>query len=330
MAIQNKSLLMSGKGKKNSTIITIIEDSDFWTRLEIFHQIMRPYDCMTKLFESDNMTLAQIMTSWAWLAGILENLPPALSEVKIFLYNKLNNRWQKIYDPAFIVSWALHPSNDPNYLTYGITLDIQEMAYQLFKKIYPNYNVNAFLEGWLAYRNRTGIFNKQSLWTPIFINNPMKFWQSIEEIYPELSVFAQRLFAITPNAAASERIWSVLSNIHTAKRNRLTAERSGKLAKISWHLKQEHLKQEQNEKIMKSQEIIIQEEIELDGYNFDNLELSDIAEEILKETNDLLGEIQDITDEADNNNEEFIDILTISEIFNIKKFEESGRNIDLL
>ncbi|CAG8754741.1 14729_t:CDS:2, partial [Funneliformis mosseae] len=56
------------------------------------------------------------MTSWAWLAGILENLPPALSE-------------QKIYDPAFIVSWALHPSNDPNYLTYGITLDIQEMAY---------------------------------------------------------------------------------------------------------------------------------------------------------------------------------------------------------
>jgi hypothetical protein len=81
---------------------------------------------------------------------------------------------------------------------------------------------------------------------------------------------------------------------------------------------------------MKSQEIIIQEEIELDGYNFDNLELSDITEEILKETNDLLGEIQDITDEADNNNEEFIDILTISEIFNIKKFEESGRNIDLL
>ncbi|CAG8747627.1 9335_t:CDS:1, partial [Funneliformis mosseae] len=65
-------------------------------------------------------------------------------------------------------------------------------------------------------------------------------------------------------------------------------------------------------------------EIELDGYNFDNLELSDIAEKILKETNDLLGEIQDITDEADNNNEEFIDILTISEIFNIKKFEESS------
>ena len=37
MAIQNKSLLMSGKGKNNSTIITIIEDSDFWIRLEIFY-----------------------------------------------------------------------------------------------------------------------------------------------------------------------------------------------------------------------------------------------------------------------------------------------------
>ena len=146
MAIQNKSLLMSGKGKNNSTIITIIEDSDFWIRLEIFYQIIRPYDCMTKLFESDNMTLAQITTSWAWLAGILENLPPPLLEVKTFLRNKLNNRWQKIYDPAFIVSWTLHPSNDPNYLMYGVALDIQEMAYQLFKKLYPHYNINAFLE----------------------------------------------------------------------------------------------------------------------------------------------------------------------------------------
>ena len=146
---------------------------------------------MTKLFESDNMTLAQITTSWAWLAGILENLPPPLLEVKTFLRNKLNNRWQKIYDPAFIVSWTLHPSNDPNYLMYGVALDIQEMAYQLFKKLYPHYNINAFLEGWLAYRNKIGIFSKQSLWAPIFINNPMKFWQSIEEIYPKLSVFAQ-------------------------------------------------------------------------------------------------------------------------------------------
>ncbi|CAG8733696.1 80_t:CDS:1 [Funneliformis caledonium] len=155
----------------------------------------------------------------------------------------------------------------------------------------------------------------------------MKFWQSIEEIYPELSVFAQRLFAIIPNAAVSERIWSVLSNIHTAKRNRLTAERSGKLAKISWHLKQERLKQEQNEKIIEFQEIIVQERIELDEYNFsDDIELNDIAEEILKETNDLLGKVQDV----DNDNEEFIDILTISEIFNVKKFEESGRNINLL
>ncbi|CAG8710421.1 12232_t:CDS:1, partial [Funneliformis mosseae] len=111
------------------------------------------------------------------------------------------------------------------------------------------------------------------------------------------------------------------------KRNRLAAERSGKLAKISWHLKQEHLKQEQNEKIIEFQEIIVQERIELDEYNFsDDIELNDIAEEILKETNDLLGKIQDV----DNDNEEFIDILIISEIFNVKKFEESGHNINLL
>ncbi|CAI2181287.1 1079_t:CDS:2 [Funneliformis geosporum] len=91
MAIQNKSLLMSGKRKNNSTIITIIEDLDFWTQLEIFYQIIRPYDCMTKLFKSNNMILAQIITSWAWLTGILKNLLSSLLEIKTFLHNKLNN-----------------------------------------------------------------------------------------------------------------------------------------------------------------------------------------------------------------------------------------------
>ncbi|CAI2176085.1 16261_t:CDS:2 [Funneliformis geosporum] len=230
------------KRKNNSAIITIIENSDFWLRLETFHQIMRPYDCMTKLFESDNMTLAQIMTSWAWLAGILEKLPSTLSEIKTFLYDKLKAQWQKIYDPAFIISWILHPLNDSNYLAYGATLDIQEMAYQLFKKLYPN---------------------NDSLWAPVFTNNPTKFWQSIEEMHSELSIFAQRLFAIPPNTAVSERIWSVLSNIHTAKRNRLTVKRSDKLAKIFMVFKQEHLKQEQHEKIIKkNSQVIIQERTE--------------------------------------------------------------------
>ena len=67
--------------------------------------------------------------------------------------------------------------------------------------------------------------------------------------------------------------------------------------------------------------------MELDEYNFsDDIKLNDITKEILKKTNDLLGKVQDV----DNNNKEFIDILIISKIFNVKKFEESGRNINLL
>ncbi|CAI2181285.1 1078_t:CDS:2 [Funneliformis geosporum] len=51
------------------------------------------------------------------------------------------------------------------------------------------------------------------------------------------------------------------------------------------------------------QEIIVQKRIELIKYNFsDNIELNNIAEEILKETNDLLGKVQDV----DNDNEELL------------------------
>ncbi|CAI2178627.1 9444_t:CDS:2 [Funneliformis geosporum] len=58
-----------------------------------------------------------------------------------------------------------------------------------------------------------------------------------------------------------------------------------------------------NYRSIECQEIIVQKRIELIKYNFsDNIELNNIAEEILKETNDLLGKVQDV----DNDNEELL------------------------
>lgn len=50
------------------------------------------------------------------------------------------------------------------------------------------------------------------------------------KMFPSLVIVATRLYRIVPSSAASKRGWNVFSTIHTKKRNRLSAEKTGKLA----------------------------------------------------------------------------------------------------
>jgi hypothetical protein len=70
-------------------------------------------------------------------------------------------------------------------------------------------------------------------------NDPIIFWENVAQFAPELSKFAIRLLSIPPTSADAERLWSVMSNIHTERRNRLTNERAIQMATISWYISRE-------------------------------------------------------------------------------------------
>ena len=59
--------------------------------------------------ESEQATLGQVAASWAWLRGIIEKLPSSESEFKTLMANEIDNRWEKIYSPIFLITWFLHP-----------------------------------------------------------------------------------------------------------------------------------------------------------------------------------------------------------------------------
>jgi hypothetical protein len=62
--------------------------------------------------------------------------------------------------------------------------------------------------------------------------NPLEWWRSNSDDFPILSRMAKRYLAIPASSAASERAWSVLGNIFTRRRNRLTSETLCKLLMV--------------------------------------------------------------------------------------------------
>ena len=94
-------------------------------------------------------------------------------------------------------------------------LQIQENAYFLFCILYSDKNNNAFIDEWLNYQNKEGIFKAESLNSSNLTKIPLRYWRTVLIHAPNLAEFACRLFSIPPNSATSERVWSLMGNIHT-------------------------------------------------------------------------------------------------------------------
>ncbi|CAI2194005.1 13185_t:CDS:2, partial [Funneliformis geosporum] len=59
----------------------------------------------------------------------------------------------------------------------------------------------------------------ESLNSSKLTKNPLRYWQTVLLHAQNLAEFTYRLFSIPPNSATSERIWSLMGNIHTERHN---------------------------------------------------------------------------------------------------------------
>jgi hypothetical protein len=238
MAITHSDLLITNGRINKRHVIDAIENTDFWKKLKVFYDLLRPYDHIIMILESEQATLGQVAASWAWLRGIIEKLPFSENEFKTLMVNEIDNRWKKIYNPIFLITWFLHPCHREEGINPTKLLYIQETAYSLFCKLYPDRNSNAFVDEWLDYQNREGPFQAESLNNSKLTKTPLRYWRTVLLQAPNLAEFACRLFSIPPNSATSERVWSLMGNIHTERRNRLSSTRTAKMARIIWYIKE--------------------------------------------------------------------------------------------
>ena len=87
----------------------------------------------------------------------------------------------------------------------------------------------------VLYSAKDGLYAMPYLWKNIANNSPVSWWNGYCTDQ-ELSKIAGRLLKLPSTTAAVERSFSCYSNIHTAKRNRLTNDRVSKLVFVSQNI----------------------------------------------------------------------------------------------
>jgi hypothetical protein len=322
MAIAHLDVLITKNN--NRKVVRTIEDQTFWEALDIFVNILKPYEFIIKILESEHANLGHVVASWAWLRGTIEKIPSNIDSIKINLEQEIEKRWKKIYDPIFLVTWYLHPFHHGDGINPIHTLRIQEFAYNLFCSLYPELDDDQFVDEWHNYLYKESYFKSNSLWQPSITKNPNRFWKSVLALCPNLSVFASRLFAIPPNSATSERIWSLFGNIHTERRNRLKPERVVKLAKIGWYINQTNDKNKQKQD---SKKIFDEPTIVMDEDNNDIQESIDddqVVDELYNEfQNDSTFLTDDVYTVDNGGNGDNDAVPKLKEIFDFELVEKS-------
>ncbi|CAG8728016.1 11723_t:CDS:2, partial [Dentiscutata heterogama] len=69
-------------------------------------------------------------------------------------------------------------------------------------------------------------------WDDYLVENPVYFWNNLQNEVPELATFAAQIMSIPPTSAESERFWSFIANIYSPKCHQLTNEHAIKMTCI--------------------------------------------------------------------------------------------------
>ncbi|CAG8463171.1 12130_t:CDS:2 [Cetraspora pellucida] len=297
--------------KTNLKVIALIHTS-------YLISLLKPYDCVIKILEMERATLGQVAASWVWLHGVINKSSLTNNDFKDSLIIEIDNRWQKIFNPVFLITWFLYPYHHGEGLNLTWHLYVQEAAYGLFCTFYPDHNQDQFIDEWLNYSNQEGPFSASSVKNPSFTKFPLRYWHTMLNATPNLSEFACRHLSIPPNSATSERVWSLLGNIHMERRNRLSPVRAAKMAQISWYISQ---KSKQNEKKSQPSEKT-SNEIESNISDDDNyIDSSDDIDEFMVNLNQISEKLIDDIHVLDVNNEEIIPAL--KDVFDYKAVEKT-------
>jgi len=129
----------------------------------------------------------------------------------------------------------LDPQCIGRHISEEDTIDACEMISNL-AVLTANVNEVAVLADLASYRAKTGLWSKPFIWKASLSVPPLTWWNGMCASRP-LAIIARKILSLPATSAACERSFSTYANIHTAKRNRLTTSRAGKLVYISQNLK---------------------------------------------------------------------------------------------
>ncbi|KAG2786193.1 hypothetical protein JG687_00010362 [Phytophthora cactorum] len=146
-----------------------------------------------------------------------------------------------------MLGFALHPlyaetaRELPDTAVSGIGALVKALVYY-YCRLFSTEDIGQIRRDMLAWMKGRFTRTKPSE----FPGSPWEFWESVATQRPKsmLSKLAMRVLSIAVNTATYERLFSELGAIHTAKRNRLDANKPPDLQIVAQHVRQRELQEE--------------------------------------------------------------------------------------
>lgn len=211
----------------------IIGDASFWVGLKDIVKILSFPTAIIGKFESDKSDLFAVYDYFKRLNDSFDNIEGIDDGMAVELKEIVSTRWNFIHTESMGFAYLLSPKSGnkqwvsqdkvatkkqlKNYISvfYSDEDDIKKCNIELTNYLTDMGNLSECLEE--EYFSLSGL----------------QYWSQYGKAdYPLLGKIALRLFTIPTSSAASERVWSIYSFIHSKRRNRLGLEKVEKLVFI--------------------------------------------------------------------------------------------------
>lgn len=223
----------------------ILGNPNFWRSIKQLSQLFETISNHLKQAESSSASIAGVYPRWLQIQAHIQqfsNVETSFQEdIRTYLDspNGWSRRKTKQLLPIHFAAYLL----DPRSVEAAANTD-SETAAEYFEIFIQNHLQDhsklAVRRQFLRYRSKTDMFAPSKLswiyWRDS--NNYQDFWlASMTCGATELAEIALRILSIPPNSVGSERSFSALNLIHTARRNKLDTGRIDKLVYLYMNLR---------------------------------------------------------------------------------------------
>jgi hypothetical protein len=235
----------------------VLKSRAFFDDLRTLSFALHPLKKAISNLESRDCTLSDCFIGLAQLGAAIKKL--SSTDHRMFRRQSItifNKRFKEFNDKAYLLCFFLHPGYKGKIILFsfystvhyyfnifyfteivfarGIFRDILLAADDFFEKMGKSASAREDLMAQMrAYRKRLPPFDVS------FRDNesPQLWWSSIEDCFAKdedyICQLAMKLFAITPHAAACERIWSMLGWYYGKRRVRLSLHKIESMQKLA-------------------------------------------------------------------------------------------------
>lgn len=244
--LHNKSVLQSvAIDKRVEKILSeyakkkLLSDT-FWNAITQIHELLKPIADWITIIEGDAPQISLVPTIFRDIKNhLIQCLNPGFNshvsenkdQIMLFLENRKIFCITSLHYAANILDPMLHGKN----LTSDEELEGIECIAKTARNT-DNVDEGIILAEFAQYKVKQGLWSKSFLWNTTNKISATAWWNGLCSS-TQLSKIATRIIQLPATSAACERTFSTYGNIHTAKRNRLTNDRAGKLVYINHNLR---------------------------------------------------------------------------------------------